>query len=80
LPVLPAATVAALVALIVATVAHSAETGRAAPINFSQRAVGDNESLLTAIFDRFARWQTVRVILQVIALLAAVVALATHPR
>jgi len=66
---------AALVVLIVATVLHSATTARAAPINYAQRAVGDDEAALTAIFDRFARWQTLRVIMQVIALIAALCAL-----
>jgi hypothetical protein len=37
--------------------------------------VGDDEAALTAIFDRFARWQTLRVIMQVIALIAALCAL-----
>jgi hypothetical protein len=68
---------AALVVLIVATVAHSAVTARAAPTNFSQRAAGDDEAALAAIFDRFARWQTTRAALQVLALLAALTALAT---
>jgi hypothetical protein len=69
----------ALAALIVATVAHSAATARAAPTNFAQRSAGDDEAALSAIFDRFARWQTVRVVLQVAALLAALAALATLP-
>jgi hypothetical protein len=68
---------AALIVLIAATVAHSAVTARAAPINFSQRAAGDDETALTAIFDRFARWQTVRVVLQVAALLAAAQSIAS---
>jgi hypothetical protein len=69
----PAARVA-LVVLIVATLAHSAATARAAPTNFAQRSAGTDEAALTVIFDRFARWQTLRVILQVAALLAALVA------
>lgn len=70
---------AALIVLIAATVAHSAATARAAPTNFAQRAAGNDEAALTAIFDRFTRWQTLRVILQVAALLAALAALATFP-
>jgi hypothetical protein len=64
-------TAAGSVVLIAATVAHSAVTARAAPTNFSQRSAGDDEAALVAIFDRFARWQTLRVALQVLALLAA---------
>jgi hypothetical protein len=72
----PAATTA-LIALIVATLAHSAATAKAAPTNFSQRRAGNDEAALTAIFDRFTRWQTVRVTLQVTALVAAAVASGT---
>lgn len=43
--------------LLIATVAHSPATARAAPINFAQRTVGDDEAALAAIFDRFSRWQ-----------------------
>jgi hypothetical protein len=70
----------ALTVLIIATLAHSAATVRAAPTNFAQRAAGNDEAALTAIFDRFTRWQTLRVTLQVTALLAAMAALATFPR
>ncbi len=52
------------------SLAHSVTTGRAAPINFSQRRAGADATRLTAIFDRFERWQTVRAILQVLTLLA----------
>lgn len=46
--------------------AHSLATSRAAPINVSQRhAIGD-EARLAAIFARFERWQTLRVVFQVI--------------
>ena len=62
---------AAMIVLIVTTVLHSAATTRAAPTNFSQRRAGDDEAALTTIFDRFTRWQTVRVILQVASLVAA---------
>ncbi len=71
---------AALVALIVLTLAHTATTVAAAPTNYSQRKVGDNEQALTAIFDRFTRWQTARAVLQVGALIAALAAVATTPR
>jgi hypothetical protein len=69
---------AELVVLIIATVLHSAVTARAAPINHAQRTVGDDEAALTTIFDRFTRWQTLRVTLQTIALIAALGALAAH--
>ncbi len=64
----PSAT-AALWATIVLTVAHSYTTTRAAPTNHSQRKAADPEQL-TAIFQRFVRWQTARVSLQVLTLLA----------
>lgn len=67
---------AALVVAIVATLWHSAATGLAAPANFSQRRVGGDEAALAAVFDRFARRQTVRVVGQVVALLAVASALA----
>lgn len=56
----------------------SVATVRAAPINFAQRMVGYDETALAAIFDRFTRWQTLPVTLQVAAL-AALAALATFP-
>jgi hypothetical protein len=70
----------ALIALIVATLAHSAATARAAPTNFAQRRAGNDEAALAAVFDRFTRWQTVRVTFQVTALVAATVASAIVSR
>ena len=50
-------------------VLHSLATTRAAPTNFSQRKVAENdEAALAQIFDRFEWWQTVRVALQVLNL------------
>ena len=46
------------------SILHSLTTARAAPINFSQRRVADDEARLEVIFDRFERWQTIRAILQ----------------
>ena len=49
---------------------------QAAPTNFSQRGVAD-EAALARVFDRFERWQTLRVVLQVLnfgAMLWALVA------
>ena len=52
-------------------VAHSLATARAAPTNFSQRRVpADDEIALSRIFDRFARWQSLRVVLQVLNVIA----------
>lgn len=44
--------------------AHSFTTSRAAPTLLRQRLVATSEPELTAIFDRFERWQTARAILQ----------------
>jgi hypothetical protein len=48
-------------------VLHSLATAQAAPANFSQRQVQGDPAALTRVFDRFARWQTVRATLQVAA-------------
>jgi hypothetical protein len=66
----------ALWVAVVATLAHSAATARAAPTNFRQRRLGEDEMALAALFDRFERWQTIRVIWQGVALLAVLTALA----
>jgi hypothetical protein len=58
------------------SIAHSLTTARAAPINFSQGAVGDDERALQDIFDSFERWQTMRVSLQLATFLAMLWALA----
>ena len=57
------------------SVAHSLTTARAAPINFSQGAVGDDERALQHIFDSFERWQTMRASLQLATFLAMLWAL-----
>jgi hypothetical protein len=58
-------------------VLHSLATTRAAPTNFSQRKVAqDDEMALTEIFDRFEKWQTVRAALQVLNMGAMVWAVA----
>jgi hypothetical protein len=64
----------ALFTAIAATVLHSAATARAAPANFRQRALGEDEAALAALFDRFERWQTVRAVCQAIALVAVLTA------
>lgn len=52
------------------SVLHSIATSQAAPTNFRQRQVATDEAALTAIFDTFDRWQTVRVILQTLTFVA----------
>lgn len=52
-----------------ASLAHSFATSRAAPTMLSQRdiaATAENEPKLAALFDLFERWQSVRVIVQVV--------------
>ena len=55
-------------------IAHSLTTARAAPINWSQRAA-EGEPALASVFQRFERWQTVRVTLQLATFLAMIWAL-----
>lgn len=58
------------------SIAHTFTTARAAPINFSQRTVADDERALERIFDRFERWQAARAMLQLATFLAMLRALA----
>jgi hypothetical protein len=67
--VAPAVTVP-LLAAVVLSILHSLVTTQAAPTNFSQRRVPQTEQALGAVFDRFARWQAIRVALQVLTLAA----------
>ncbi len=62
-------------AAAVLSVAHSLATARAAPINFSQRRVLDDEQRLAEVFNRFERWQTLRVILQSLTFALALIGL-----
>lgn len=48
------------------SILHSLTTTRAVPTLFSQRRYDRDEAALTAVFDRFERWQTVRVLIQVL--------------
>lgn len=66
---------APLIAAAALAMLHSLATTQAAPTNFSQRRVPQTEQALGAVFDRFARWQTIRVALQVLALAAVLWAL-----
>lgn len=68
-----------LVIASVCSVLHSLATCRAAPTLFGQRRYSD-EAALTAVFDRFARWQTVRVCLQVLTFAATLWALVAFGR
>jgi hypothetical protein len=60
----PAARAPAVLAGLLA-VLHSAVTTQAAPIVFHQRQAGTNAEALAQVFDRFARWQGIRCVLQV---------------
>ncbi len=58
------------------SVLHSLVTMQAAPLMFRQKRHNNDEAALTAIFNRFERWQTLRALLQVLTfavLLLAVV-------
>ena len=59
-------------------VLHSLATTQAAPTNFSQRRVAEDEAALARVFDRFERWQTLRVVLQVLNFGAMLWALVTY--
>jgi hypothetical protein len=50
----------------VLAVLHSLVTTQAAPTNFSQRKAAGDEAALSRIFNRFARWQALRAVLQVL--------------
>ncbi len=65
--------IAAVLALL-----HSLVTTQAAPTNFSQRKAANDEAALTAIFNRFERWQTLRVVLQALTFAAVLWALTTY--
>jgi hypothetical protein len=60
------------------TVLHSFTTSRAAPTNFQQRKVPNDEAALAAIFNRFEHWQTVRAILQALTFATTLWALVTY--
>jgi hypothetical protein len=60
------------------SVAHSIATTQAAPTNFSQRRVADDEERLRAVFVRFERWQAVRAAFQVLTFAAMLVGLITY--
>jgi len=72
---LPGQTLPLVIAAIL-SVLHSLATSQAAPTNFSQRKVQNDEVALALVFDRFARWQTLRALLQALTFAAMLWALA----
>jgi hypothetical protein len=62
----------------VLSILHSLATSQAAPIMFSQRRHENDERALASVFDRFERWQTLRVLLQVFTLAVLLWALALN--
>jgi hypothetical protein len=58
------------------SILHTFATTRAASVMLSIKDIPDYEALLTAKFDRFARWHTVRATFQVVAFFVLVWALA----
>src|SRR3712207_3841161 len=60
----PPASAAPLYVAAGLAVLHSLATTQAAPTNFSQRKAAGDEEALARVFDRFERWQTLRVALQ----------------
>ena len=59
-------------------VLHLLVTTQAAPTNFRQRKAANDEAALTVIFNRFERWQTLRVVLQALTFAAVLWALITY--
>lgn len=55
-----------------ATVGHMLITAWAAPLNFSQRSIGDDPAALAQIFDRFETLNAIRAGLQLTALAALI--------
>jgi len=62
------------------SILHSLVTTQAAPIMFSQRQHENDEVALTQVFNRFARLQTLRALLQVITFATLLWALVTYRR
>jgi hypothetical protein len=60
------------------SILHTLVTTQAAPTNFSQRAHENDEATLGSIFDRFARWQMLRALLQVLTFGMLLWALVAH--
>lgn len=69
-----------LYAAAVLSIAHSLVTAQAAPTNFSQRRHENDEAALTLVFDRFARLQALRAVLQLLTFAALLWAVASYGR
>lgn len=65
-----------MVISLIATVLALVGTSRALPAVLSLRHTPDDEPLLSAILDRFARWHTFSAVWQLVSFIALVVALA----
>jgi hypothetical protein len=74
----PSATATPLYVAAGLAVLHSLATTQAAPTNFSQRRVAEDEAALARVFDRFERWQTLRAALQVLNFAAMLWALVAY--
>ena len=59
-----------IVLAAILSVLHSIVTSQAAPTNFRQSKVQNDEAALAAVFDTFGRWQTMRAILQALTFAA----------
>jgi len=75
---LPTGRLLPVIAAGVLSVAHSVTTARAAPIMWSQMKAKDDEASLALIFRAFARWQALRMVLQVATFGVIVYALALN--
>jgi len=67
-------------AAAILSILHTLATTQAAPTMFSQRHHENDEAALTAIFNRFERWQTIRAMLQLLTLLALLWVLVSYVR
>jgi hypothetical protein len=62
----------------VLAVLHTLVTTQAAPTNFSQRQVANDEGALKGVFNRFERWQALRAALQITNFLVSAWALTVY--
>jgi hypothetical protein len=65
---------------VVLSILHSLVTTQAAPMMFRQRKHENDEAALTAVFNRFARLQALRVLLHVLTFAASLWALISYGR
>lgn len=72
----PAELAAALTVMAAGLVGHTLITGLiAVPTLRAQTSVADDEEALARLFDRFARWNTIRAVVDAASLVATVIAL-----